>query len=196
MYLPKSVEDYILSQEKWEPFLKKLREIILSTELEETLKWGIPTYTLQNKNVVGLAAFTNYAGLWFFNGVFLSDKKKLLINAQEGTTKGQRQWRFTSLNELDENLILAYLDEAIENQRSGKEVKAQKKPIQNSPLLDLELTNHPKLKQFFDSFSLAKQQEFVRYIEEAKREETKFSRLEKIKPLILERVGLNDKYRS
>lgn len=196
MYIPKSVEDYILSKAKWETLLKELREIILSTELTETLKWGIPTYTLQNKNVVGLAAFKDYAGLWFFNGVFLKDEKKLLINAQEGTTRGQRQWRFNDENNLDSDLIKAYLHEAIENQKNGKEVKAQRKPIRSSLLLEEELKNDPKLKQFFGRFSQGKQQEFIRYIEDAKRDHTKLSRLEKIKPLILKQIGLNDKYRS
>jgi uncharacterized protein YdeI (YjbR/CyaY-like superfamily) len=29
---------------------------MLSTEMEEAVKWGTPTYTLEGKNVVGLAA--------------------------------------------------------------------------------------------------------------------------------------------
>ncbi|WP_325262934.1 YdeI/OmpD-associated family protein, partial [Flavobacterium sp.] len=44
-------------------------------------------------------------------------------------------------------------------------------------------------------FSPYKQKEFIEYIESAKREETKLTRIEKIKPMILDNIGLNDKYR-
>jgi uncharacterized protein YdeI (YjbR/CyaY-like superfamily) len=47
----------------------------------------------------------------------------------------------------------------------------------------------------FQQFSLSKQKEFQQYIEEAKREQTKLSRMEKIKPMILQNIGLNDKYK-
>jgi uncharacterized protein YdeI (YjbR/CyaY-like superfamily) len=36
----------------------------------------------------------------------------------------------------------------------------------------------------------------MEYINEAKQEKTKLSRLEKIKPMILSNIGLHDKYRS
>jgi len=42
----------------------------------------------------------------------------------------------------------------------------------------------------------SRQKEFSLYIEEAKQEKTKHSRLEKIIPLILKGVGLNDKYKK
>lgn len=41
-----------------------------------------------------------------------------------------------------------------------------------------------------------KQREYNEYIEQAKQEKTKASRIEKIKPLILENKGLNDKYKK
>jgi uncharacterized protein YdeI (YjbR/CyaY-like superfamily) len=40
------------------------------------LKWGIPTYTVNGKNLVGIGAFKTYVGLWFFNGSFLKDEEK------------------------------------------------------------------------------------------------------------------------
>ena len=41
-----------------------------------------------------------------------------------------------------------------------------------------------------------KQREYAEYIADAKREETKSKRLEKIIPMILANQGLNDKYRK
>tara|TARA_R110002072_G_scaffold19826_2_gene73040 strand:- start:4812 stop:5402 length:591 start_codon:yes stop_codon:yes gene_type:complete len=192
---PKSAEDYILSQTQWREILSYLREIILNTELKETIKWGIPTYTINNKNVVGLAAFKPYAGLWFFNGVYLRDENNFLVNAQEGSTKAQRQWRFTDIKSIDPELVKAYLEEAIQNQKDGRELKPEKKKIIESKILNEALSKQAKLKFNFEKFSTAKQQEFVRYLNEAKREETKLKRLEKIIPLIHNHTGLNDQYK-
>ena len=99
---------------QWENELEQLHAIIRKTPLIETTKWGGPVYTYKNKNVVGIGGFKSYFGIWFYNGVFLKDEKKLLINANEENTKSLRQMRFNSANEIDEKLILNYIKEAIE----------------------------------------------------------------------------------
>ncbi|MEH6705022.1 MAG: DUF1801 domain-containing protein, partial [Galbibacter orientalis] len=82
MTKPNNVEEYIASNVPWKEELSMLRSVINTTEMEETIKWGVPTYTLSNKNIVGIAAFKSYVGLWFHNGALLKDKAKVLINAQ------------------------------------------------------------------------------------------------------------------
>ena len=179
----------------WLEELDLLKAIIAKTELVETTKWGGPVYVLDGKNVLGIGGFKSYFTIWFFNGVFLQDKEKVLINAQEGVTKSLRQWRFTSKDEVDENKVLAYIHEAIANEKSGKVIKpARKEPIV-SAALQQELDNDPALAKAFQQFSASKQREFQEYIEEAKREPTKLSRMEKIRPMILQNIGLNDKYK-
>ena len=90
MKMAASVEEYIESEDTFAGGLVLLRDIMTSTELQETVKWGIPTYAINNKNVVSISAFKNHFGVWFFNGAFLSDPLHILINAQEGKTKGLR----------------------------------------------------------------------------------------------------------
>ncbi len=123
----KSADEFIANFPEWENALVKLRSLLLTTELEEAIKWGAPVYTVNGKNVVGLGAFKFYVGLWFFQGGLLKDEKEKLINAQEGKTKAMRQWRFASEDEMEEQLILEYVAEAIQNQKDGKKIKPQKK---------------------------------------------------------------------
>jgi uncharacterized protein YdeI (YjbR/CyaY-like superfamily) len=182
--------------DNWPEALSRLNEIISKTELVETKKWGMPVFTINGKNVVGYAGMKNHFGLWFYNGVFLSDPYGVLINAQEGKTKAMRQWRFESIDEIDEAKILEYLQEAIQNEKEGKSWKAEKgTEIEIPNLLDTKLKDDSKLKEAFESFTPFKQKEFIEYISEAKREATKISRLEKIIPMIQKGIGLNDKYR-
>ena len=118
-----SVEEYLENNPHYAEELKILRDIINSTELEETLKWSMPTYCLNGKNVLGLGAFKNHFCLWFHQGVFLKDEHNLLINAQEGKTKALRQMRFESKADINKAAVLAYVKEAIENQHAGKKAK-------------------------------------------------------------------------
>lgn len=194
----KTVEEFISKFPEWEKELVTLRSIMLKTEMEECIKWGMPSYTVGGKNVVGLGAFKSCVGIWFHQGCFLEDKEKMLVNAQEGKTKAMRQWRFASVKEMDKKLIKAYVLEAIENQKQGKEVKISRssaKKLEIPEMMESELGKSKKLKTAFDKLTPGKQREFADYISEAKREATKLSRLEKIKPMILGGIGLNDKYK-
>ena len=192
-----SIEDYFENHFKWQNELVKLRSIVLKTEFTETLKWGVPTYTINKKNVLGIVAFKNYVGLWFFNGSFLQDTNKRLINVQEGKTKGMRQWRFHSIKEIDEKIILEYLHESIKNQKEGKEIKVSRnKPLNIPPELERLLLKNNDLKIKFNDFTKYKQRQFAEYIFSAKKDITKQVRVEKIVPMIISGIGLHDKYRS
>ncbi|QBN18293.1 DUF1801 domain-containing protein [Flavobacterium nackdongense] len=99
---------------QWALELDLLKTIIAKKELTETIKWGSNVYVHNGKNIVGIAGFKNFFTIWFFNGAKLTDQKKVLINAQEGVTKSMRQWRFRSKDEIDEETILQYLEEAMQ----------------------------------------------------------------------------------
>lgn len=184
------------SNHLWEEELGILRGIIHKTELIETKKWGGEVYTINNKNVLGIGGFKKFFTMWFWNGVFLKDDAKVLVNANEGVTKGLRQWRFTSKEEINEKLILQYIIEAIENEKAGLSIKPEKKEALKCPYFENKLNEDSNLKIAFENFSPYKQKEFWEYMATAKQEKTKETRFEKIKPMILENIGLNDKYRK
>lgn len=194
-----AVDGYIKKHQQWAEELSELRNIIRSSELEETIKWGSPVYTLAGKNVVGLGAFKSYVGLWFFQGALLKDARHKLMNAQENKTKALRQWRFQSLEEIrsEAETIKAYLREAIANQKEGKSIKPERNKVLIIPdELAARLSEDGELKACFEALSKGKQREYAEYISEAKRAETRQKRLEKITPMILAGIGLHDKYRK
>lgn len=195
--MAKSVEQFIEAKSEWKMALNKLRSILTETELEENIKWGAPVYSFGTKNVVGLGAFKSYVGLWFFQGVFLKDKAKVLENAQEGKTKALRQWRFASADEIDEKLVEQYVDEAIANQKAGKELKADTgKKLKLSVELKKALDEDLELNTAFKKLSQAKQREYADHIASAKQEKTRLNRLEMSIPMIKSGAGLHDKYKN
>jgi uncharacterized protein YdeI (YjbR/CyaY-like superfamily) len=194
----KSVDSYIESTDQWQDAMNLLREMLCATGMKETVKWGMPVYTVNNKNVAGFSAFKSFVGIWFYQGVFLTDPANKLINAQEGVTKALRQWRFTTIEEIRENreIIMAYLEEAIRNQIEGKEMKPDRsKPLEIPVELEKAFSANPALRDSFDALSLSKRRDYAEHISSAKRDETRQQRLEKMIPMVLDGIGLYDKYK-
>ena len=192
----KTVDDYLIDIANWQDELLILRRILLTAGLKETLKWGMPCYTRDGKNIVGMAGFKSYFGLWFHQGVFLSDPAKVLINVQTGKTKALRQWRMTSAEHINADLIKTYVTESIEHAHAGKKIpNAAPRKLALPPQLKTVLKNDKDLLLAFEKFRTAQQCDFADYISSAKQEATKQRRIEKIIPLIQSGVGLNDKYK-
>lgn len=193
----KSVDEFIEKHPHWQSELESLREMLLGTNLEETIKWGVPVYTLNGKNVVGTAAFKNHISLWFYQGALLKDNTALLYTTQEVSPKAMRQIRFEKGDPINVEMLRKYVLEAIGNEREGKRIKPEKN---KELLIPVQLTDAFKensaLKTAFESLTPGKQREYAGYLTEAKREETKLKRLQKISPMILKGEGLHDKYKN
>ena len=190
----KSIEEYIQKRQKWAEEIKVLRDLLRSTELEETIKWGGPVYTLNGKNIVSIGAFKNHCALWFFQGALLEENTAALY--QEGKTKAMRQIKFEKGDELEVETLRNYILEAIRNQKQGKKIQhvPAKKPEMPLELADA-LDDDQDLKKAFENLTPGKQREYSLYISEAKQSQTKSRRLEKLIPLIKKGAGLNDKYK-
>ena len=67
--------------------------------------------------------------------------------------------------------------------------------IGKTPLLNA-FNSDKDFAKAFSKLTYFKQKEFVEYIEIAKKEETKLVRIDKIFPMIMLGIGLNDKYKK
>ena len=191
-----SVEEYIDLNEHFKPELNQLRKIMQKSGMQEGVKWGGPVYMIDGKNVASFGAFKNHYCIWFYNGVFLEDKSNVLVNAQDGKTKALRQWRFEKGDEINEKLILSYLNEAAENQRQGKEHKPEQKKEIIPPEMQKFFDEDKDLESFFNKLTRGKRVEYGEYIAKAKQDKTKVSRMQKIIPMIKDGKGLHDKYKN
>ena len=196
---PEKIVRFYNENHQFKDGVHELRLLVLKCGLKETYKWSFPTYTFDNKNIIAISKFKTHFGIWFFNGVFLSDPMKILENAQEGKTKTMRHWKFKSLGEIDKSKVCKYITEAIENQKKGLQLSTKKKKKEKITIpteLMLEFDKNNILKNAFEKLSYSKQKEYTEYITLAKQEKTKLFRLTKIIPLILNGKGLNDHYRK
>lgn len=190
------VDAYIAKQGNHREVLQKLREILAKYPCTETLKWGMPTYVYQGRNLIGIGAFKKYVGLWFFQGALLRDDHKLLHNAQEGKTKAMRQVHFFEAKDVDETVMKLYIEETLENQERGMKIDSDrtKKNIRVPVELERALARK-ELKGSFEGLTEGRKREYAEYIASAKKEQTKMNRLTRILPLIENGKGLNDQYK-
>lgn len=196
MKYAKTLAEFFEINMQWQQELMMLRDILLSTGMEEGIKWGAPVYMVDGKNVVGIGSFKSYFGLWYYQGGLLKDKEKVLFNAQEGITKALRQWRFSSIDDIDQGLVIEYTREAIQNQKEGKQIIPEKKPMPRLPLILIDLFERDALvKEQFYKQTPFRQREYIEYILDAKKDETRIRRLKKITDMLRQGAGLNDKYR-
>lgn len=105
--------EYIAQFPKWEQQLTVIHTILQETELEETIKWGAPCFTLKGKNLIGMVGFKNHCAIWFHKGALLADKDKILVNAQPGKTQMLRQLCFRESEIPNTSQIKNYILETI-----------------------------------------------------------------------------------
>lgn len=194
----KTVDEYLAQQQRWQEELAAVRAVLQKTGLDEAIKWGAPCYLSEGTRIVALCGFKEHFALWFYRGSHLNDHAGVLVNAQKGKTKELRQWRMTSLKEVNEAVLLDYVKQAVEVSKTVEPVKmnARSKDFDCPEELTEALGKNKPAAKAFKALTAGRQYEYAEYIREAKRATTKQRRLEKILPMICAGVGLHDKYRK
>jgi uncharacterized protein YdeI (YjbR/CyaY-like superfamily) len=188
------VDFYFRKAKKWQEEFEKLRMIILDCQLSEELKWGVPCYTFQKRNIVLIHGFKEYCALLFFKGALLNDAQGILIQ-QTKNVQATRQIRFTNVREIVKlrPILKAYIFEAIEVEKAGLKVKFKKT---TEFIIPEEFQNRldkiPGLKTAFEALTPGRQRAYILYFSAAKQPKTRESRVEKCMQQILNGKGLND----
>jgi len=188
------VDAFINRAAQWQEEFRELRKIILDCGLVEELKWGVPSYTFEEKNVVLIHGFKEYCAILFVKGVLLKDTLSILIQQTENV-QSARQIRFTDASEIVEmeNVLKAYIKEAIEVEKAGLKVKLKNTSEYIIPEeLQNKLDEIPALKTAFEALTPGRQRAYIYFISQPKQSKTRELRVEKYIPQILAGKGLND----
>jgi uncharacterized protein YdeI (YjbR/CyaY-like superfamily) len=140
-----------------------------------------------------MGAFKKHASLYFFKGSLLSDPYKLLVTGSDGKAAGSGL-RFKSVNEINPDIIREYiLEAAMLNERGIKVEKAQteKTPLELPDYFAKALKKNVLARKSFDGMSPSYQREFIAYITEAKRPETKLRRIDKVMDNLIKHAAKN-----
>jgi uncharacterized protein YdeI (YjbR/CyaY-like superfamily) len=188
------VDGYLRRAKEWREEFEKLRKIILDCALTEELKWGVPCYTFEKRNIVLMHGFKDYCALLFFKGALLKDPEGILIQ-QTKNVQAARQIRFTNVREILKlkAILKAYVQEAIEVEKSGQKVEFKKTSEFKIPEeFQEKLAEAPALKKAFAALTPGRQRAYIFYFSQPKQSKTRQSRVEKYTRQILNGKGLND----
>lgn len=178
----------------WQPAVEELRRIMLDCDLVETLKWGVPCYTFQERNLLLIHVFKEYCALLFFKGALLQDTEAILVQQTENT-QATRQIRFTDVREIMdmETVIKTYIYEAIEVEKAGLKVPLKQTAEFITPdELQQKMDEIPALKTAFYALTPGRQRGYLLHFSAPKQSQTRASRVEKCIKIILEGKGLDD----
>ena len=188
------VDFFFNKAKKWQEEFEQLRVIILDCGLTEELKWGVPCYTFEKRNIVLIHGFREYCALLFFKGALLNDAREILVQ-QTKNVQAARQIRFTSVREIGKMkpILKAYIYEAIEVEKAGLKVNFKKTTEFSIPEeFQNRLADIPALKTAFGALTPGRQRAYILYFSQPKQSKTRESRVEKCMQQILNGQGLND----
>lgn len=178
----------------WTPILEKIRQILLETELEEDRKWGVPTYTLEGKNVILLYAFKDSCNVSFMKGSLLKDPSGILEKPGPNSHVA-RFLRFTQEEELKRlsSTLKSYIQEAITLEKSGAKVTVPPRGGMEIPEeLEEKFEENPGLEEAFYKLTPGRQRGYLIHFTGAKQSATRSSRIEKCISKIFAGKGMMD----
>ena len=159
------------------PILEKVRERVhaAAPEAEETLKWSMPSFTIDGKILIGMAAFKQHAALNFWRG-------QELRGAQSGRDAMGQFGRLTSVEDLPPDSELdALIREAAELAKTApapRKVKHEPNPpAEVHPEFAAALKANPKAQATLDGFPPSARREYLDWIAEAKQDKTRAKRI-------------------
>lgn len=188
------VDAFLARSGQWREAFEQLRAIVLDCGLVEELKWGVPCYTFQGRNVVLMHGFKHYCALLFFKGVLLTDTEAILVRQTENV-QAARQIRFTAAQQVVamRAVLKHYLEQAVAVEAAGLKVAFKTAAeFQIPDELNSKFGEIAGLEDAFFALSPGRQRAYLLHFSGARQARTRQSRIEKNVPRILSGKGLDD----
>lgn len=173
------VDAYIAkSAEFAQPILQRLRDVVHQAcpDVEETIKWGSPSFVHAGGILCGMAAFKQHASFGYW--------KHSLVVGEGVAREGMGSYgKFTKLSDLPpKKQLIADIRKAMRLNEEGIKVVGARKlaprpPVEVPTDLLAVLKKNARARNSFDAFSPSARREYVEWLTEAKRVETRQRRL-------------------
>lgn len=191
------IDAYIARQADFaRPILEHLRRVVheAAPEVEEAIKWSMPHFTYKGRLFAGMAAFKAHAtfGLWQASAVLGETGSEREAMGQFG--------RIASLDDLPpEEELKAIVRRAAEHAQEPPKPRPKKAPkpaIETPAELATALDANPAARATFDAFPPSCRRDYVEWVVEAKRPETRDKRIAQAVEWMAEGKRRNWKYEN
>ena len=179
------------------PILAHARALVHQAcpQVEETIKWGMPTFVHAGGILCGMAAFKQHASFGFW-------KHALVVGEGEPRDGMGSYGKMLSLDDFPaKKIVLAHIRKAMKLNEDGVKMPAARKAASKLPPempedLVAALNKDKAAKATFDAFPPSCRREYIEWIVEAKREETRAKRLAQTVEWLAEGKRRNWKYEN
>ena len=183
------------------PILKHLRRLVHEAcpDTEETLKWSMPAFLQAGRIMAGMAAFKEHCTFGFWH------QDMVAVLGPDGDPASQAMGslgRITSLEDLpSDKKMLGYIKKAAALNESGAPARPRPARKTAAPLevpkdLAAALKKNKAAAASFEKFSPSHRKEYIEWIMEAKRDETRQKRLATTIEWLAEGKSRNWKYEN
>lgn len=196
------IDAYIAKQKEFaKPILTHLRDVVHAAcpDVEETLKWSSPFFEYKGQSMCNMAAFKEHASFGFWKAPLIEGLGSRKENGGDGSAG--HFGRLATVNDLPSKKVLTgYIKAAMKLNDEGIVVarsKASARPAeaqQVPPELASALARNKKAKAAFAAFPPGHRREYIEWIADAKREETRAKRVAQAVEWIAEGKSRNWKY--
>jgi uncharacterized protein YdeI (YjbR/CyaY-like superfamily) len=181
-----------------QPILTTLRERVHAAcpDVEETIKWGMPTFVYGGGILCGMAAFKQHASFGFW--------KHALVIGEGPATEGMGSiGKLTTVAQLPPKArMTGWIRKAMRLNEDGVKLPGARKSAAPKPVPDtpndlaaaLAMRKHAKARRMFDAFAPSHRREYVEWIVDAKRDDTRARRLAQTLEWLAEGKPRNWKY--
>ena len=191
------IDAYIArSPEFAQPILERARAWVHEAcpQVEETLKWGMPTFMYAGSILCGMAAFKQHATFGFWRHAQVLGEGE----PREGMGSFGKLTRVSELPLKKDLLVLIKKamrlnEEAAQGKAPRKTVKARPQ-LQAPPDLLAALAGNRQAQATYTAFSPSKQRDYIEWVVEAKREDTRARRIAEAVAWMAEGKSRNWKY--
>ena len=178
------------------PILKHLRKVVHAgcPDVVETIKWSMPHFDYKGV-MCGMAAFKEHCAFGFWKADLILDRDKQAKKSGMGSFGCIK-----SLADLpSEKTLIGYVNKAAALNAAGIKAPGRTQPKKRKPLampddFTAALKKNAKARNAFENFSPSHRREYIEWITEAKREETRKERLGKSIRWLTEGKARNWKY--
>lgn len=191
------IADYIQSAAAFaQPMLVHIRDAVHQAcpQVEETIKWGMPTFMHAGGILCGMAAFKKHVSFGYW---------KHALGVGDGSAReGMGSYgKMASLKDLPpKKTLLAHIRKAAKLNEDGVKAPAQRKSAKPFPQepddLVAALRKNKAAQATYEAFPPSCKREYVEWITEAKREETRAKRLAQAVEWMAEGKRRNWKYEN
>jgi uncharacterized protein YdeI (YjbR/CyaY-like superfamily) len=189
-----------------QPILKRIREVVHAAcpDVEEAIKWGSPFF-LHHGILCYMPAFKEHCAFGFWH-----PKMRDLLKDKEPTSHAAGQFgRLTKASDLPAKAAFTRLvkqamdfNENVPKSRGKATAKSsvrkaapkKKRPATVPPEFAAALAKNKKAKSAFDAFSPSHQREYIEWIADAKRDETRQRRIKQALEQLAEGKSRHWKY--